>query len=140
VLTAQNANHILGCIKSSAASRSREVILPLYFALVRPHMESCIQLWNPQHRKGTDLLEQVQRTATKIRGLCRRPLQTGFVSTLPLSSLVDLWKETVTTTCRKALAHRVACGWARIDLSKQAVCMAGTACMWTCSAHAQMPL
>jgi len=65
-LMAQKANRILGCIKRSVASRAREVILPLYSALMRPHLEYCILMWSPQYRRDMDLLECIQRRATKM--------------------------------------------------------------------------
>jgi len=66
-LTAHKANRILGCIKSSVASRLREVILPLYSALVRP-----------QRRKDPDLLERLQRRPQKLsNGWNSSPMRKG---------------------------------------------------------------
>lgn len=58
---------ILGCTKSSMTSRSREMILSLYSILMRPQLENCILLWIPQCRKDMDLLEWVERKATKMK-------------------------------------------------------------------------
>ena len=56
-LVSKKTNGILGCIKKSMARRVREVILPLYSALVRPHV---VQLLASQFRKDRELLERVQ--------------------------------------------------------------------------------
>ncbi|KAK4806086.1 hypothetical protein QYF61_010295 [Mycteria americana] len=64
-LTAK-ANSLLGCIRKSIADRSREVILPLFSALVRSHLERCVQYWASQDRKVVNLLKQVQKRATKL--------------------------------------------------------------------------
>jgi len=72
---AQKANHILGCIKRSVASRLRgRWCCPT--VLVRPHLEYCVQMWSPQYRRHVGLLEHVQRRDTEmIQGVDHLPLR-----------------------------------------------------------------
>ncbi|KAJ7424168.1 hypothetical protein BTVI_07456 [Pitangus sulphuratus] len=60
VLVAKKSKSIQGGIRKSITSKSREVILPLYSALVRQHLQCWIQFWASQYKRDMELLEWVQ--------------------------------------------------------------------------------
>ena len=68
VLAAQKTKSVLGCIRRGAASSEREGIVPLCSALLRPHLEYCVEAWDLQHKKDGDSLKQVQRRAMSMIG------------------------------------------------------------------------
>jgi len=60
------AKKVLGMIKKTFSIRDKDVILQLYKSLVRPHLEYSIQAWRPHYQKYIDLMEEIQRRATKL--------------------------------------------------------------------------
>ena len=62
----KTANKVLGIIKWSYDDKSMANLLPLYKALVRPHIEYCVQAWRPYYQKDVDNLEKIQRRATRM--------------------------------------------------------------------------
>jgi len=73
---AKKANRMLGCVNNSITSRDKEDIIPLYSALVRPHLEYCVQFLSPLYTKDVDRLARVQRRPTKmIKGLESLPYE-----------------------------------------------------------------
>ena len=65
-IAASKGNQILGMIRRNITYKEKSLIVPLYKAIVRPHLEYCIQAWSPYLRKDIDMLEKIQRRATKL--------------------------------------------------------------------------
>ncbi len=65
-IAASKGNQILGMIRRNIAYKEKSLIVPLYKAIVRAHLEYCIQAWSPHLRKDIDMLEKIQRRATKL--------------------------------------------------------------------------
>ena len=65
-IAASNGNQILGLIRRKITNNDKKLIIPLYKAIVRPHLEYCIQTWRPYRKEDIDTLKCIQRRVTKI--------------------------------------------------------------------------
>ena len=65
-IAASKGNQVLGMIRRNITYTEKSLIVPLYKAIVRPHLGYCIQAWSPYLRKDIDMLEKIQRRATKL--------------------------------------------------------------------------
>ena len=65
-IAASKGNQILGLIRRNITYKEKKLIIPLYKAIVRPHLEYCIQASRPYRKKDIDTLERIQRRATKM--------------------------------------------------------------------------
>ena len=64
-IAASKGNQILGLIRRTVTYKEKQIIVPLYKAIVGLHLEYCIHAWRP-YRKDIDKLERIQRRTTKI--------------------------------------------------------------------------
>jgi len=63
---ASKANRVLGMLTKTFVSRDKNLWKKLYVSLVRPHLEYASQVWNPRWQKDKNILEKVQRRASRI--------------------------------------------------------------------------
>ena len=62
----KTANRVLGMIRRTFSCKDEQTIIQLYKSLVRPHLEYCVQAWRPCLTQDIEMLEKVQRRATKM--------------------------------------------------------------------------
>ena len=65
-IAASKGNQILGMIRRNITYKDKGLIVPLYKAIGRPHLEYCMHAWRPYLRKDIDMLDKIQRRATKL--------------------------------------------------------------------------
>ena len=86
---AAKANRVLGQIRNSFLCLEEETLRLLYTGLVRPHLEYAISMWNPSTRTNINLIEKVQRRATKLVKSIKKETYEDRLKSLGLMNLED---------------------------------------------------
>ena len=60
IIAASKRTKILGLIRITITYKEKQLIVPVYTAIVRPHLEHFIQAWRPYRKKDIDKLERIQ--------------------------------------------------------------------------------
>ena len=110
---AGKANRMLGFINRNFSFKNKDVILPLYISLVRPHLEYAVQFWSPHHAKDIAKLEAVQRRATKMITSLRNKSYEERLASLNLFSLEKRRLRGKLIECYKILK-----GFTNVDANK----------------------
>ena len=84
---ALKANRVLGMIKRTFVSRDTDMLVKLYKALVRPHLEYCIQAWNPHLVKDIAILENVQKRFLRMLSTSKNESYVKRLDTIGLMPL-----------------------------------------------------
>ena len=64
--TAAKASRIIGLVRRNFRDLDKRDFLLIYKAYIRPHLEYCIQAWSPYLERDMEVLERVQRSATRL--------------------------------------------------------------------------
>ena len=65
-IAASKGNQTVGLIRRTSMYKEKQLIVPLYKAIVRPHLEYCIKAWRPYRKNDIDKIERIKRRATKM--------------------------------------------------------------------------
>jgi hypothetical protein len=84
---AKKGFQMLGMISRTFSSRKKVVLGKLYKSMVRPALEYCIQAWRPSLKKDIEVLERVQRRATRMVDECRGLDYGGRLKRMNLTTL-----------------------------------------------------
>ena len=106
-VAAAKANKMLGMIKRTITNKTPATIIPLYKALVRPHLDYCSSVWRPYLKKDIVTVERVQRRMSKMLPGLRNLSYEDRIKNLNLMKMEKRHERADLILCYKILTNKV---------------------------------